>query len=194
MNLRQEGYPRPNLPQEFAAQLQLQVLPQQIESMEDLSHPGGLNDVYRTLTTEGNSIIIKLNPDVLAVRDFHKSAWCQDQAREKGIPTPNTLAIGTTESFAYMVQESLERVPIMQMEGENLETWEQIGRYAAHINTIPTTQFGRKFHSGETYDTWQQYLQEELQPEKALGMYQNNGLLTPEQVKKAYRKNGYVEL
>lgn len=83
------------------------------------------------------------------------------------------------------MQEDVSGTPLIHLPGENLETWYRVGRYTAHINTIPTVGFGRDFTSDGHYPTWQSYVQEGLQPEQTLALYTDNGLLTPQQARKA---------
>lgn len=173
-------------PLTVAEQVSATLFDQQPTRISDISNDENApNRVYRVETLEGQRCVIKVNPEASRVVDFVKGAWCQEQAHVKGISTPQAIAVGVEQSCAYFVQEDVSGTPLIHLPGENLETWYRVGRYTAHINTIPTVGFGRDFTSDGHYPTWQSYVQEGLQPEQTLALYTDNGLLTPQQARKA---------
>lgn len=144
------------------------------------------NFVFEVLHAEGD-FIVRISPDPVRINSFIKEQWAQNRAREIGVPIPEILEVG---SHVINQPFMISRV----VKGNNALThskrWEivkEMGHYAALINTIKTEGFGSTFDWSSNLlsrnESWQEFLECELNFEDRLQTLEKRKMLDASQVK-----------
>jgi aminoglycoside phosphotransferase (APT) family kinase protein len=145
------------------------------------------NFVFLVYHAEGD-IIVRISPEPTKIQTFMKEQWAVVQAREIGVPTAEILEVGNqVVPLPYMVSRKVVGQEAT-FHPNRLQILREMGRYAALINSIPTTGFGSTFDwSGNQLsrnETWSEYLQKELQVEARLQTLKKQRMLMPKELKK----------
>lgn len=147
---------------------------------------GLTNFVFAAKHSEGD-FIIRLSPDATKLNAFIKEQWAEAAAREAGVPTAEILEVGNeVVPHPYMI--------VREVEGEEAtfnpnrsHIMREMGRYAALINTIPTSGFGNTFDWSNNLlsrnETFAEYLQNALQVEARLQILEKHKMLSAEKLK-----------
>ncbi|HSK73574.1 MAG TPA: aminoglycoside phosphotransferase family protein [Pyrinomonadaceae bacterium] len=148
---------------------------------------GLTNFVFAVKHSEGD-YIIRISPDATKINAFIKEQWAESAAREVGVPTAEILEVGNeVVPHPYMI--------VREIKGEEatnhlnrLNVVREIGRYAALINSIPTSGFGNTFDWSSNLlsrnETFAEYLQNALQVEAKLQTLEKYKMISAEKIKK----------
>lgn len=145
------------------------------------------NFVFEVLHAEGD-FIVRISPDPARINSFIKEQWAQNQAREIGVPIPEILEVGShVINQPFMISRVVEGSNALT-HPKRLEIVKEMGRYAALINTIKTEGFGSTFDWSSNQlsrnETWQDFLESELNFEDRLKTLEKRKMLAVSQVKK----------
>ena len=126
---------------------------------------GMSNWVFLVHHSEGD-FVVRLSPIPTKINSFIKEQWAVRRAHEVGVPTPDILEVGNeVVPVPYMVSRRV-RGRDATHHPDPFPILRQMGRYAALINSIPTTGFGQVFDWSNNQlsrnETWKQYLHSEL--------------------------------
>ena len=141
-----------------------------------------LNKIYKVITKNDN-YIVRLSEEVGKINTFLKEQWCTSKARENGIPTPNILEVGNNVvPFPYMVLQEIPGLSGNNYAANKLDIYYQMGMYAKKINSIETHGYGKVFDWSNNIlsknETWENYLDRELNINQIFDMYEEHGILT----------------
>lgn len=146
------------------------------------------NFVFAVNHAEGD-FVVRLSFDPARLNSFIKEQWAQSKARELGVPSAEILEVGSGEiiPFPYMISRTVSGQEATY-HPKQLEILREMGRYAALINTIPTSGFGNTFDWSSNLlsrnETWKDYLQDALQAEEKLHILEKRRAISGEQAKK----------
>jgi aminoglycoside phosphotransferase (APT) family kinase protein len=149
---------------------------------------GGLsNFVYMVYHNEGD-FVVRISPEPTKIQAFMKEQWAMVKAQEAGVPTAEILEVGNQiVPFPYMVSKKVEGQEATH-HPQRLQIIKEMGRYAALINSIRTNGFGSTFDWSNNQlshnDTWEDYLQKELNCDARLELFKKQKILPPKQIKK----------
>jgi hygromycin-B 4-O-kinase len=147
--------------------------------------PTGLtNYVFAVNHVEGQ-FVVRISPDPERIKVFKKELWASRKAREAGVPTPEVLAVGNDAvSEPYMITRRVTGSEATHVPNRS-HIVQEMGEYAAIINSIRTNGFGSNFDwtSGRPDLTWDSYLENEFALEARLHTLLTNNLLTEAQSK-----------
>ena len=150
---------------------------------------GRTNFVFAINHVEGQ-FVVRISPDADRVNAFQKELRASHKAREAGVPTPEVLAVGTDpESEPYMITRRVTGIEASQ-NPKRLHIVQEMGEYAAIINSIATNGFGTDFEwaeNGNKNGTWDSYLQNEFELEKRIEILSNNRILSAAKLKELER-------
>ncbi|MCH5584903.1 aminoglycoside phosphotransferase family protein [Shimazuella sp. AN120528] len=118
-----------------------QIIGEKIQSIHPIIGNGTVNQVYR-VETNTSLFIIRMNeaPNTLAI--YEKEKWCMEQAKRKGVPGPDVLAIGNMEQVTYMVQTFIKGKNGKYSPWNKEMIWRKLGEYTKQIHSIPVNGFG----------------------------------------------------
>lgn len=142
---------------------------------------GASNWVFLVHHTEGD-LVVRLSPIPTKINLFIKEQWAVLRAHEVGVPTSEILEVGNeVVPVPYMVLRRV-RGRDATHHPETLSILRQMGRYAALINSIPTTGFGQVFDWSNNQlsrnETWKQYLHGELKLDARLATLEKQRLVS----------------
>ncbi len=150
---------------------------------------GGLsNFVYEVEMENKEKFIIRISDVAPKISIFLKEQWAVSQARERGVPAPEILEVGNEiVPNPYMIQRRVEGMMATEFP-DRMKVIKEMGKYAAVINTIPTTSFGHIFDwSNNTLsrkDTWKDFLNKELIIIERMNIFEKNDVFTKDNLKK----------
>jgi hygromycin-B 4-O-kinase len=153
---------------------------------------GGLaNFVYEAEMDDGSVYIIRMSDVGSKINYFLKEQWAVRQAKERGVPVPEILEVGNEAvQNPYMIVKKVQGIEATK-HPDRLKILQQMGKYGAVINTIPTSGFGHVFDwSNNTLskrETWRDFLEKELTIPERLAMFEENEILTPEHIERLNR-------
>jgi aminoglycoside phosphotransferase (APT) family kinase protein len=152
--------------------------------------PTGLtNYVFAVNHVEGQ-FVVRISPDPERIKAFQKELWASRIAREAGVPTPEVLAVGNDAvSEPYMITRRVTGSEATHLPNRS-HIVQEMGEYAAIINSIRTNGFGSNFDwttEGKQDPTWDSYLENEFALEARLQVLSTNNLLTEAQLKEVLR-------
>jgi fructosamine-3-kinase len=160
----------------------------QTQHIEPIVGHGSVNQIF-IVTTDKGKLVIRLNND-RGFDEFVKEKWCIEMAAAWGVKGPKVLKIGEMDNHSFMVQSYLEGVVGSLGDIDKTAVWEEIGRYAKLIHSIPVSGFGLasselfSSESNTSHEKWKRFVRyniESLTPEdKLLGL----GALSEEQSQK----------
>ncbi len=144
------------------------------------------NFVFSAKHSEGD-FIVRISFEPARINDFIKEQWAQTQARAAGVPTSDILEVGNeVVPHPFMI---LRFVAGREATGhpERMKILREMGRFAALINSIPTNGFGSTFDWSSNQlshnETFDEYLQKELQIESRLQTLEKRRALAAGQIK-----------
>jgi hygromycin-B 4-O-kinase len=145
------------------------------------------NFVFEVLHAEGD-FIVRISPDQARINSFIKEQWAQNKAREIGVPIPEILEVGShVINQPFMISRVVEGNNALT-HPKRMEIVQEMGRYAALINTIETEGFGSTFDWSSNLlshnKTWQEFLECELNFEGRLQTLEKRKMLPALQIKK----------
>jgi aminoglycoside phosphotransferase (APT) family kinase protein len=150
---------------------------------------GRTNFVFAVNHVEGQ-FVVRVSPDADRIKAFQKELRASQKAREAGVPTPEVLAVGTdSASEPYMITRRVTGIEASQ-NPKRLHIVQEMGEYAAIINSIGTDGFGADFEWGETGNkngNWDTYLQNEFELTKRIEILSDNQILSAAKLKELER-------
>lgn len=144
--------------------------------------PGGLsNFVFLVKHTEGE-FVVRISPEPSKINAFIKEQWAMSKAREVGVPTPEILEVGNKVApTPYMISRRVNGLEA-SYNPSRMQILHEMGRYAALINTIPTTGFGGTFDWSNNQlsrnETWKDFLHKELKLDARLELMEKHRMVS----------------
>lgn len=145
------------------------------------------NFVFSVNHPEGD-FIVRISPETAKINDFIKEQWAQARAREVGVPTPEILEVGNeVVPQPYMISRTVSGHEATYNHAR-MKILREMGRYAALINSIPTTGFGGSFDWSSNQlsrnETWSDYLEKDLELDARLQLLEKRRMLSAKQLKR----------
>ena len=104
---------------------------------------GLISTVYIGDTIEEGQVAIKVNSDLTFGVSYACEKVCAERARGEGIPCPEVLSSGCTDSAAFLVTRRVEARNGRFASSEQVESiFRKLGEWASIINRIPVVGFG----------------------------------------------------
>lgn len=110
-------------------------------SLRPIQGQGASNQVWDAATVQG-SLILRLSPYRDTLSCYQKEAWCLDAAAKAGIPSPAVAGTGLMDDTSWMLQTKIGGLPGNLWDGDPVALWQEMGRLAAILNTIPVDGYG----------------------------------------------------
>jgi len=131
---------------------------------------GEVNEVYELRRKEGSSLVMRISRRGGDILEHER--WALDQSREKGVPTPKTIAIRHAEideePVDITIQEKMEGVRLSQIESDQ-DVLKNLGITIARIHEVQTEGFGWTSPEGRgIFNTWDEYLLKALSKKDSL--------------------------
>lgn len=131
---------------------------------------GEMNEVYEFKTKDSPPLIMRISRrggDIL-----EHEQWALDRSREKGVPTPKTIAIRHVEieddPVAITIQEKMKGELLSRTDIDH-HVLANIGRTIAGIHEVPTEGFGWTSPEGRgMFSSWDEYLLKALSKKDSL--------------------------
>ncbi len=137
---------------------------------------GLTNFVFAVNHVEGQ-FVIRISPDPQKIDDFKKELWATQKVREAGVPTQEVLAVGNEVSpEPYMIARRVTGAEATH-NTKRLSIVHEMGRFAAIINSISTSNFGNVFDwAGPPIQrlSWPDYLEQEWGVDRRLDLLARN--------------------
>lgn len=145
------------------------------------------NFVFEVSHSEGD-FIVRISPDPTRINSFFKEQWAQNKAREVGVPVPEILEVGSDVIHQpFMISRVVEGEEATYHK-KRLEIVNEMGRFAALINSIETKGFGSTFDWSSNQlshnKNWKDFLENELKFEEKLHTLEKHKILPDSQTKK----------
>ncbi|MDB6036401.1 MAG: aminoglycoside phosphotransferase [Verrucomicrobiales bacterium] len=171
---------RPKVTEKSAAavlQYHFQKKPKKIREL----HGGLVNFVFEA-EVEKDRLIVRISEEPAKLQVYLKEQWAVGKAREKGVPTPDILEV-STEAIGMPYMVSRKNVgKAAHLYPNRIDICRQMGRYAAIINSIPTSDFGEVFDWSRNKlsrkKTWTEYLQKELNGSGRIEFFEKEKLIS----------------
>lgn len=111
-----------------------------VDSITEIVGQGSVNQIF-IVTTGKEKLVIRLNNN-RGIDEYIKEKWCIEQSAAKGVLGPTVHKLGEIEGYSYMVQSFLEGAVATHEKINTISVWEEVGKYAKQIHTIPVVGFG----------------------------------------------------
>jgi aminoglycoside phosphotransferase (APT) family kinase protein len=150
-------------------------------------HGGVTNHVFEAKVGR-QEVVVRISDKPEKLQIFQKEQWAVRKARAQKVPAPEILEVGDTViGLPYMISVKLRGQDASTC-GNRTEVAQEMGRYASRINSIPTFGFGSVFDWSRNQlsrkKSWRDFLQEELDIENRLALFEAQQMLTPHHLKK----------
>lgn len=132
--------------------------------------------------------IVRISDDPNKINDFLKEQWVTSQVKKIGVPVAEILEVGM-EVIAkpYMIQEKIQGIPGTHCT-ERLKIIEQLGAYAAKINSVRANGYGRNFDWSKNKlsrnSSWKEFLHGDFDVAHRISVLKKYKLITPVSLKK----------
>jgi aminoglycoside phosphotransferase (APT) family kinase protein len=140
---------------------------------------GRTNYVFAINHVEGQ-FIVRISPDPERLDAFLKERWATEEVRKAGVPSPEVLTVGNDVSDEpYMITRRVTGTEATHHPKRN-RIINEMGRFAAIINSIQTKTFGSNFDwssNGAKHRTWGAYLKNELHIDERFEFFAKHRLL-----------------
>lgn len=149
---------------------------------------GGLSNFVFLVKHSGGDFVVRVSPEPSKINAFIKEQWAVAKAREVGVPTPEVLEVGNeVVPHPYMISRRVEGLEAT-WQPSRMQILHEMGRYAALINSVPTSGFGSTFDWSNNQlsrnETWGDFLHKELKLDARLGLLEKHRMLPPPQLTK----------
>ena len=145
---------------------------------------GRTNYVFAVNHIEGQ-FVVRISPEAEKIRNFQKELWTSQKVREAGVPSPEVIAVGNDLGpEPYMITRRVTGTEATHHPRRD-RILNDLGNYAALINSIHTSGFGTDFDwtREETNATWEAYLEKEFELDKRLELFSSNRILPDATIK-----------
>ena len=149
---------------------------------------GLTNYVFAVNHVEGQ-FVVRISPEPDKIEAFRKELWATQKVREVGVPSPEVLAVGNIGPEPYMITRRVTGSEASHHPRRN-NIIHEMGRYAQIINSIRTTNFGANFDwttKEPRNSTWVEFLDNEWEVERRLGVLSQNKILSTQQTDRLRR-------
>lgn len=152
-----------------------------------LHKPAGLTNLVYEVSLPDQELIVRISNDPAKYNDFLKEQWAVTRVKKIGVPVAEILEVGNKIiSKPYMIQQKIDGV-IGDHGNDRLSIINQMGKYTALINSVETNNYGGTFDWSENKlsrnETWQEYLQKELEVKKYINILKKNKMLAASKLK-----------
>ena len=141
---------------------------------------GRTNFVFAVNHVEGQ-FVVRISPDLERLAEFRKERWATEKVRQAGVPSPEVLAVGNDViAEPYMISRRVTGTEASH-HPKRQRIVQQMGEYAAIINSIRTESFGANFDwtdTGDKYLTWEDYLHGEFRLDERLEFFATERILS----------------
>lgn len=145
---------------------------------------GGLNNEVFMAEHAKGEFVVRLGADTSSEDVFHKEHWSVLRAEEAGVPVCEIVAVGEEAGRPFMVSSKVEGKPAGVAE-DRVKVACELGEYAALINQVPTTGYGRIFDWApphlERNPSWSAFLDDELHLDHRLEVLLSSNFITTAQ-------------
>jgi aminoglycoside phosphotransferase (APT) family kinase protein len=152
-----------------------------------LRQGSGLSNFVFLVKHAREEFVVRLSLTPTQLNAYIKEQWAIEKASAAGVPTPEILEVGNeVVPYPYMISR---KVRGQEATGHpaRLAILREMGRYAALINSVPTTSFGNTFDWSRNQlsrnETWRDFLEREWNIEAQLAVLEKHRMLTPSQLK-----------
>ena len=147
---------------------------------------GRTNYVFAVNHVEGQ-FVVRISPDRERLAAFEKERWATETVRKAGVPSPEVLTVGNDIiAEPYMITRRVTGTEASH-HPQRRRIVQQMGEYAAIINSIPTEGFGANFDwtdAGPKYFTWDQYLHAEFHIDERLDFFASEQIISQKDLDK----------
>ena len=146
----------------------------------------GLSNYVFAINHVEGQFVVRLSPDPEKIEAFRKELWATQKVREVGVPSPEVLVVGNIGPEPYMITRRVTGAEATH-HPKRKHIIHEMGRYAAIINSVRTTNFGANFDwttNEPQHSTWAEYLDKEWDIEKRLSIFTQHEMLSSRQVEK----------
>lgn len=142
---------------------------------------GRTNFVFQ-VRHDGRELIVRINSDSEKLPVFLKEQWLVDRVRKVGVPSPEILEVGNEAvPWPYMISVKAAGRPAIY-HWQRLKIVQELGAYAAVVNTVPTHGFGATFDWSKNmlsrHRTWPDFLSDELRLPERLRLLERHRLIS----------------
>lgn len=148
---------------------------------------GRTNYVFAINHVEGQ-FVIRISPEPERIGAFRKEWWAAQEVRKAGVPSPEILAVGNDiGSEPYMIMRLVTGSEATH-HSKRRRIINEVGRFAAIINSIKTNGFGANFDwnsdSSQKITTWSEYLDQEYKVAERLEFFAAQKILPQSELNK----------
>ena len=144
---------------------------------------GLTNHVFAVNHVEGQ-FVIRISPNREKIDSFRKELWATQKARDAGVPTPEVLHVGNEiAQKPYMISRLVSGTNATHHQ-KRLSIVHKMGSYAAMINSIRTSGFGRSFDwsAEKPKQSWNDYLDKEWNVHEKIEILASNKVISKAQL------------
>jgi aminoglycoside phosphotransferase (APT) family kinase protein len=148
---------------------------------------GRTNYVFAINHVEGQ-FVVRISPEPDRIGAFRKESWAAQEVRKAGVPSPEILAVGNdVGSEPYTIMRLVTGSEATN-HSKRRRIINEVGRFAAIINSIKTDGFGANFdwnsESSQKITTWSEYLDHEYKIDERLEFFATNKILPQSELNK----------
>src|SRR5215204_2481108 len=149
---------------------------------------GGVSNFVFEAAVGREEFVLRISNRPTRLQYFMKEQWAVNKVRSKGVPAPEILEVGNDViGLPYMVSRKVAGTDATSQAG-NLDVFHQMGKYAASINNIATSDFGHIFDWSRNRlsrrHTWRDYLLEDFKVHERVETLAKYRMLTPQNLKR----------
>jgi hygromycin-B 4-O-kinase len=142
---------------------------------------GKTNSVFEVRHHQGR-FVVRLNSDPTKLQGFMKEQWATARVQKLGVPTPEIVEVSNEiVGWPHMISRCVAGMEAT-LHPRRLEIVNELGRYAALINSVRTKGFGATFDWSKNKLSrnvnWQEFLNDELQLTHRLKVLESWRLIT----------------
>jgi hygromycin-B 4-O-kinase len=133
-------------------------------------------------------LILRISNKPTKLQSFIKEQWVVSKVRAKHVPAPEILEVGNDIiALPYMISRKVIG-DTATCRSENLDVLREMGRYAAIINRIATSDFGHIFDWSPNQlsrcRSWNEFVTMDFKAEERIETFARHRILTPPHLKK----------
>jgi len=149
-------------------------------------HGGATNFVFEA-SMGSEDFVLRISHKLTRLEYFMKEQWAVSKIRSKNVPAPEILEVGNDIiGLPYMISRKVEGSDAAA-QASPPDIFQQMGQYAAVINSIATSDFGHIFDWSRNRlsrrHTWKEYLREDLQVDERIKVFARHKTLSRQSLK-----------
>lgn len=150
-------------------------------------HGGASNFVFEA-SVGREDFVLRISNKATRLQYFMKEQWAVNKVRSKNVPAPEILEVSNDIiALPYMVSRKVGGCDAT-CHGDNLDIFHQMGKYAAIINSIRTSDFGHNFDWSRNRlsrrHSWKDYLTCDLKVAHRVETFAKYRILEPQNLRK----------